>query len=157
MRNTPITLEPEELMGFQNDLAAARRERDALRSAALAVLDAIDAGGDLEAAVATLRRAARDGWRRVSDMRPPRGAEVEVKAAPYTAAAPARVAWHPDDGLVWRFENCVCRRVRGADLWRVRRVAFTVRPVEPLADAPKTRQTDIPSEGEDDDEDELPF
>lgn len=36
-------------------------------------------------------------------------------------------------------------------------VAFVVQPCWPLADAPKTRQTDIPSEGEDDDEDELSF
>ena len=62
MPRAPIVyrLESDEVFGFRDSLGAEREQRDRLRAAALAVLDAHGQGRDPGQALEDLRRAASE-------------------------------------------------------------------------------------------------
>lgn len=59
-RAPTVCLESDEVFGVMSELGAVREQRDRLRAAALAVLDAHDQGRDPGQALAALRRAASE-------------------------------------------------------------------------------------------------
>ena len=57
---TVYRLESDEVFGFMSELGAVREQRNRLRAAALAVLDAHDQGRDPGQALAALRRVVSE-------------------------------------------------------------------------------------------------